>query len=65
MKDRIFIVAPQYDGDTLYVVCKSKSRNSLLDIYFADKYEELGNATKLHDAKKIAWWNGAKRPTII
>lgn len=65
MKNRIFIVSPNYDGDILHVVCKTKYRDRLLDIYQTERYEELGNTCNLHDAKKIAWWHGAKRPTVI
>jgi hypothetical protein len=66
MKHRIFIVAPNYDGDTLHVVCKTKDKDRLLDIYQTDRYVEIGETDNLHDAKQLAWLNGAgKRPTVI
>lgn len=63
--NRIFIVGPNYDGDTLHIVCKTNKRNSLFDIYMADDYEEIDSTGDLASAIKIAKKNGAKRPSII
>lgn len=39
--DRVFIVGPNRDGDTLYKICStSNHRNSIFDIYQIDDYEE-------------------------
>jgi len=62
---RIFIVAPNYDGDTLHQVCETKKRGRLLDIYQLDHYEEIDSTDNLKDAISIAKKHGAKRPSII
>ena len=33
IKNRIFIVAPQYDEDTLHIVCETLDKDNLWDIY--------------------------------
>lgn len=66
MKNRIFIVgAPNYNSDTLHVVCKTSDKDRLLDIYQTDRYEEIGRTGGMESAVRIAKKHGAKRPTVI
>lgn len=67
--NRIFIIAPTDEGvavgDTLHVVASTKCRDSLLDIYQTDRYEEVGRFGSKAIAVKFAKRLGAKRPTVI
>jgi len=52
---RIFIVAPQnYDGDTLWKVCSTTSKDSFSDIYWKDNYEEMADFDNKTDAINYA-----------
>lgn len=65
MKNRIFIVAPLYNGDILHIVCKTKDKDRLLDIYETDRYEKIYSTDNMKEAVTIAKKHGAKRPAII
>ena len=65
MKKRIFIIGPAYDTDTLYIIASTTHKDALLNIYQADRYEEIGSATSYKKAEAIAKRHGAKRPTTI
>jgi hypothetical protein len=69
MKHRIFIIGPTEDGkdlgDTLYIVAKTTHRDSLLDIYQTDRYQEIFRTGNVNQAIQAAKKEGAKRPTII
>ena len=53
--DRIFIIGPVYDSDTLYIIAKtSNHRNSIFDIYQIDDYEELESTDNMNDANLLA-----------
>jgi len=69
MKSRIFIIGPTEDGkdvgDTLHIVAKTTDKDSLLDIYQTDRYEEIFRTGNVKEAIRVAKKSGAKRPTII
>ena len=67
--NRIFIIAPtdigEAEGDTLHIVCKTKSHDSFFNIYQGDTYEEIDRTGGLKSAIKIAKKHGAKKPYIL
>ena len=63
--ERIFIVAPQYDEDTVHVVCKTLDKDNLWDIYQTDRYLEIARVDNMKDAVRIAKKHGAKKPKVI
>ena len=67
MKKRIFIIGPNgsNDEDTLHIVARTTSRDSFLDIYQTDRYEEVSRVGNLGRAVGIAKRLGAKRVTVI
>lgn len=57
--DRVFIVGPSdygmSAGDSLYLICTtSNHRNSILDIYQMDDYDDYEGTDNLKDAMAIA-----------
>jgi len=69
MKSRIFIIAPtdigEAYGDTLHIVARTTARDSFLDIYQTDRYNEVSRVGSLGQAVGIAKRLGAKRLTVI
>jgi len=53
--DRIFIVGPSDDCDTLYQICSTSVQNkTFLDIYQEDNYTDFDATDNEKDAMKIA-----------
>jgi hypothetical protein len=67
MAKRIFIIQPSasFPEDTIYQICTTKSRLSLLEIYCRDLYDVVDSRTSLEVAKRRAIKLGAKRPSVI
>jgi hypothetical protein len=65
MKKRIFIVAPNYEGDKIHHVCSTTSKKSLSDIYVSDNYEIEGTYLTMRGAKNKSKRMGSKRTTVI
>ena len=62
---RIFIIAPQRDGDTIYRICTHRGVRSALEAYQLDEYEELATKTSMEAARKVARHHGGKRAKVI
>lgn len=65
MKKRYFIVAPQYDSDELHKICVTTARDSFLEIYWRDDYEEVKDTTDLKSAIRYCKLWGCKRVKVI
>lgn len=62
---RIFIVAPQREGDSRYHVCMTKSKAPFQAVYLADECIVIGSFDSLDEAKVNARIHGSRRPTVI
>lgn len=68
MRTRIFIVCPNRDGDKTHKVClktKGHRRESALDAYQMDHYEELGTYFSISGALNCSARNGVWNPNRI
>ncbi len=65
MKKRWFVVAPQYDGDFLWKVCSTTSRDSFLNVYLADAYKEEKDFDNEIDALRYSTKKNNRKAKVI
>ncbi len=51
---RLFIVGPAHDEDTLWQLCSTCERNSFLEVYGSDKYREVYSSDSEADVRAYA-----------